>query len=390
MRNTWGTNTRLNHPKKVELVKGNSPTLSPIYQTAKFVVAEHTLFSQQFIYTRISNPTLTQLEKTLAEIQKKEECIVLASGIAAITGMLLSLLKAGDHVIAFREAYKPGRIFIRDILPRYNIHSTTLSLNELDKLEENIISGKTKIIHFESPTNPNLSIADIEKICTIAHKHKILVSMDGTFAGIHQHTEFPIDIMIQSLTKFGNGHGDVVAGSIAASSKIIHEIRHLTILIGATLDPHAAFLIERGLKTYMIRYERQTKTAEEVVRYLSNHPKVKKVYYPGLENHPGHALAKKQMTDMGAMIAFEIDPTVAASADKFCHRLKIIQYAVSLGSTETLIAPTLTFFGDDLTDKDKESIGINKYSLRLSIGLEDAKDIIADLEEALSHSIHLV
>lgn len=388
-RQSWGINTRLNHPDKIELVEGNFPTLSPIYQTAKFVVAEHALFSQQFIYTRISNPTLSQLEKSLAEIQKKEECIVLASGIAAITGMLLGLLKSGDHVIAFREAYKPGRIFIRDILPHYNIESSTLAITELDTLEKNIIPGKTKLIHFESPTNPNLSIADIEKICTIAKKHNVLVSMDGTFAGIHQHTQYPIDIMIQSLTKYGNGHGDVVAGSIASSSKIISQIRAMTILIGATLDPHAAYLIERGLKTYLLRYERQTKTAERVANFLFGHPKIKKVYYPGLENHPGYNLAKKQMTDMGAMISFEIDSTVAASADKFAHRLKIIQYAVSLGSTETLIAPTLTFFGDDLTDKDKVDIGINKYSLRLSVGLEDANDIIADLEEALSHVIKM-
>lgn len=387
LRQSWGLNTRLNHPQKIDLVEGNTPTLSPIYQTAKFVVAEHALFSKQFIYTRISNPTLTQLEKSLAEIQKKEECIVLASGIAAITGMLLGLLKSGDHVIAFREAYKPGRIFIRDILPNYNIHSSTLAITDLEQLEKNIVPGKTKLIHFESPTNPNLSIADIEKICNIAHKHNVLVSMDGTFAGLHQHTQYPIDIMIHSLTKFGNGHGDVVAGAIAASTKIIQQIRSLTILIGATLDPHAAFLVERGLKTYMLRYERQSRTAEEVVDYLCKHPKVKKVYYPGLKEHPGHALAKKQMSHMGAMLSFEIDSSVAVSADKFCHRLNVIQYAVSLGSTETLIAPTLTFFGDDLTDKDKNDLGINKYSLRLSVGLEDAKDIIADLEEALSHVI---
>lgn len=387
-RKSLGINTRLNHPQRIELPDGNVPTLAPIYQTAKFVVAEHTLFSQQFIYTRISNPTLSQLEQSLAEIQNKEECIVLASGIAAITGMILGLLKSGDHMIAFREAYKPGRVFIRDILPRYNINSTTMSLTELDQLEKNIIPGKTKLIHFESPTNPNLTIADIEKICTMAKKNNVLVSMDGTFAGLHQHTQYPIDIMVHSLTKFGNGHGDVVAGSIAASAKIIHEIRSLSILIGATLDPHAAFLIERGLKTYLLRYERQTKTAGEVAEYLVKHPKIKKVYYPGLPDHPGHNLAKKQMKDMGAMLSFEIDDSIAASADKFCHRLKLIQFAVSLGSTETLIAPTHTFFGDDLTEKDKTAMGINKYSLRLSIGLEDAKDIIADLEEALAHTVH--
>jgi methionine-gamma-lyase len=382
-RKVLGPNTKINHPKKVELPEGNLPTISPIYQTAKFVVSETESYGDQFIYTRINNPTTRQLEINLAEVQNKEDCIVVSSGIAAITGMMLALLKQGDHVIAFREAYKPGRIFVRDILPQYGIESSIISITNLDVLESQIKSN-TKLIHFESPTNPNLDIADIDKILSIAKKHNILVSMDGTFAGIHQHTNYPIDIMIQSLTKFGNGHGDVIVGSIAGSSEMIKKIRSMTTLLGATLDPHASYLVERGLKTYFLRYEKQTKNASEIATYLSQHPKIKKVFYPGLETHTGHQLAKKQMKEMGAVISFIIDPSVAESAAKFCHKLNLVQFAVSLGATETLIAPTLQFFGDDLNENEREAIGITKYSIRLSVGLEDAQDIIRDLDLALT------
>lgn len=382
-RSDWSTNTKLNHPKVVSLPEGNRPLLMPIYHSVKFTPSEDFPYWDQFIYSRVSNPTNRQLELTLSELQKREDCVVLGSGIAALTTTFLSLLKAGDHVISFRELYKPARVFIKEFLPRYGVESTFLSLGQIDELEKSIIKGKTKLIHFESPTNPNLDIADIEHILTVAKKHGVLVSMDGTFAGLHQHTSFAVDIMIHSLTKFGNGHGDVLAGSIAGKTELIKVIREMSVFVGACLDPQGANLILRGLKTYMLRYERQTKNAEQVAYYLSTHPKVKIVRYPGLVAHKDHELAKKQMDQMGGIVSFEIDPSVASSADKFCHTLKLIQLAASLGSTESIICPTQTFFGVDLDIKVREEMGINPYSLRLSVGLEDAVDIISDLKEAL-------
>lgn len=382
-RSGWHINTKLNHPVHVELHEGNRPLLSPIYNSSKFTPSENYPYWDQFIYTRVSNPTTRQLELTLAELQKREDCIVMSSGIAGITGTFLAVLQAGDHMITFRELYKPARVYIKEILPRYNISNTIISLSKMDDLEKSIIAGKTKLIHFESPTNPNLDIADINEIIRIARKHKILVSMDGTFAGLHQHTEFDIDIMIHSLTKFGNGHGDVIAGCVAGKKDIIKTIREMSIYIGATLDPQASYLIERGLKTYMLRYERQTKSAIEVAKFLTTHPKIKTVRYPGLEGHANHELAKKQMKDMGAVVAFEIDSNVALSADKFCHKLKLIQLAASLGSAETIIAPTQTFFGLDLNADDRAGVGINTHTLRLSVGLEDPADLITDLKQAL-------
>lgn len=376
-------NTLLNHPPQVEIIEGNRPLLSPVYNSAKFTVADDRSLGEQFLYGRVSNPTTKQLELTLAQLQGKEDCIVMSSGIGALTGTFLGLLSAGDHVITFRELYKPARMFIRDVLPKYGISSSVLSLHELDKLEQHI-RPETKLIHFESPTNPNLVIADIPAILKISRKHKLIVSMDGTFAGLHQHRQFDIDIMIQSLTKFGNGHGDVIAGSIAGKSDIIKKIRETTLYIGAHLDPQAAYLIQRGLKTYMLRYERQTSTAQKVAEYLSSHPNVVTVRYPGLKSDPGYKRAHEQMKDMGAVVSFEIKKEVADSAEKFCHKLELIQLAASLGSTESIIAPTLTFFGTDLTVQEREPMGINTHSVRLSVGLEDSEDIINDLKRALT------
>ncbi len=207
--------------------------------------------------------------------------------------------------------------------------------------------------------------------------------MDGTFAGLHQHTDIDIDLMIHSLTKFGNGHGDVLAGSVAGKKSLIQQIRQMTIMLGATLDPHASNLVERGLKTYLLRYERHAKNAAKVAEFLSTHPKIKKVYYPGLETHRGHELAKKQMSDMGAVVSFILAPSAQMSAEVFAHKLQLIQFAVSLGSTESIICPTNLFFGDDLNATDKEALGISTESLRMSVGLEDAEDIIEDLRQAL-------
>lgn len=383
-RKNWNINTKLNHPVDVILHEGNRPLVQPIYQSAKFAPTETIPYWDQFIYSRVSNPTTRQLELTLAELQNREDCIVLGSGMAALTATFMALLQSGDHIITFRELYKPARTYIREFLPRYHIDNTVLSLSRLEDLEAAIIPGKTKLIHFESPSNPNLDIADINHIIAVARKHGVLVSMDGTFAGLHQHTGFDIDVMIHSLTKFANGHGDVIAGSVAGKAPVIKKIREMSIYIGATPDPHSCYLVERGLKTYMIRYERQTQTSLKIAEFLSTHPKVKNVRYPGLVSHPGYELAKQQMTDMGAVIAFEIDESVATSADKFCHKLKLIQLTVSIGSTESIICSTGLFFSQDLSPEDQREMGINNFSLRLSIGLEDPQDLINDLTRALS------
>lgn len=380
-RKDWMTNTKLNHPEFVALIPGNRPLLQPIYQSAKFTPSEDHPLGDQFIYSRISNPTLRQLEKSLADLQKKEDCIVMSSGIAAITGTFLGLFRSGDHFITFKEIYKPARVFIRDFLPRYGIDATFLNLGNMSDLEAHI-RPETKAIYFESPTNPNLGIADIEALTTLAKKHKLLLIMDATFAGPHQHTEFEIDIVIHSLTKYVNGHGDVIAGSVAGKASLLKVIKEAAGYFGATLDPHAANLILRGLKTYLLRFERQSTTALRIARFLEGHPRVKRVFYPGLESHPSYSLAVKQMKDMGGVIAFELSPD-ALTAEKFCHRVEIFQFTASLGSTESLICPSLLFFGLDLPAEDRSRLGLNERTVRLSIGLEDYDDLVRDLDQAL-------
>lgn len=373
--------TRLTHAPEVKIPVGNKPIVSPLYQTAKFCLHEDHPMSSQYIYTRVSNPTLKELELTLAELQKTEDCIVVGSGMAAITGAILGLMKSGDHIITFLESYRPGRIFIRTTLKRFGISSTVLSLSDLSTLEKSITS-ETRLIYFESPTNPHLGIADIKKIVSIAQKHNVLVMMDATFGGPHQHLDFGIDLLIHSLTKYVNGHGDVIAGSISGKKSLISEIRQMTINLGATLDPHAAFLIQRGLKTFFLRYERAASSAQSIAEFLEEHPRVKRVYYPGLKSHPAHSLAASQMTSMGGILAFELHPE-AGEAISFCHRLNLFQFTASVGSSESLICPSLLFFGDDLSEEEAGSLGLNTHSLRISVGLEHPDDLISDLKSAL-------
>lgn len=385
-RRNWHLNTRLNHPVETELHEGNKPLLQPVYNSAKFTPAEGVPYWDQYIYSRISNPTVRQLELTLAEIQEQDDCIVLSSGIAALSTTFLSVLKSGDHMITFRELYKPARMFIRDYLKRFNITASILSLKDLNQIE-GFITPSTRLIHFESPTNPNLEIANIDLLVNLAKKHNLILSMDGTFAGLHQHHQFDIDIMVQSLTKFANGHGDVIAGAISGKKDIIASIREMSLYLGASIDPQAAYLITRGLKTYHLRYNRQCETALKVAQFLSQHKAVRRVLYPGLESHPQHALAMNQMKDMGAVVSFELDAGSKLTAEKFCHRLKLIQLAASLGSTESIICPTNIFFGQDLSEKDRTEMGINDYSLRLSVGLEEYTDLARDLEAVLDLTI---
>jgi cystathionine beta-lyase/cystathionine gamma-synthase len=382
-RKALGASTRVNHPPEVELTEGNRPILAPIYHSAKFTMSAEKPYWDQFVYTRISNPSLRRLELLLAEMQKKEECLVVSSGIAALTGVFLGVLKSGDHLITFKELYKPARVFIQDYLPRFGIATSILSLKDLDQLDSYIQEGKTKLIHFETPTNPNLEIIDIEKLIKIAHNRGVLVSLDGTFAGLHQHTQFKTDLVMQSLTKYANGHGDVIAGSIAGSATLIKRIRDMSHYLGTTLDPQAANLIERGLKTYYLRYSRQSQSAFKIAEFLEKHPKIKWVRYPGLASHPSHRLAKKQQLEMGGIVSFELQHDLGMNAQDFCHRVGLIQLAASLGSTESLIAPSLTFFGSDLPPDEAQKLLMTPYSLRLSVGLEEPEDLISDLQQAL-------
>ncbi len=381
--------TRLNHPPAVAVPTDNRPLVAPIYQSVKFTFdsveeTERQSLGQRegFQYSRVSNPTLDQLGQTLAELQGRDECLLTASGVAAVNLALLALCKQGDHVVLFAEMYQPTRYMIRRVLARYGVAHTMLSIEDAAGVEQTLASKPTRLVMFESPTNPVLKVADIERITASARKHGALTVLDNTFAGFHNHGQFDIDVFVHSLTKYASGHGDVMGGAVIARSELIAQMRQDFIVIGATLDPHAAFLIQRGLKTYTLRYERQCANALQIARFLETHPRVERVVYPGLSSHPQHQLAQRQMHDFGAMVSIDLKQGVSPVA--FANALKLFVMAASVGSTESLVQPGQLMTPRGLNAQEQQWAAVTDQTMRLSIGVEDAGDLIADLEQALN------
>jgi cystathionine beta-lyase/cystathionine gamma-synthase len=237
------------------------------------------------------------------------------------------------------------------------------------------------VVIFESPTNPVTKIADIGHLTAHAARANALTVMDNTFAGFHNHGEFPVDIFLHSLTKFASGHGDVMGGAIIGNRDLINPMRKDVQSLGPTLDPHAAFLIQRGMRTYCLRYERQCANALAVSRFLETHPKVSRVFYPGLETHPQHLLAKRQMRDFGSVVSFEL--TAPSAGSRFADALKFFSITPSIGSTESLVMPPALLGGQDIPAAQRAASLIGARTVRLSIGIEAVADLIADLAQAL-------
>lgn len=381
--------SRVNHPPPVQVPEDNRPLVAPIYQSVKFTfddVGEARRNSrgerEGFQYSRVSNPTLRQLELTLAELQGRDDCLLTASGVAAISLSLLSLCRQGDHVILFAQMYQPTRHVIRRLLARYGVTHTMLSIDDAAAIERTLEQTPTRLVVFESPTNPALRIADIERIATAARRCGALTLLDNTFAGFHNHGQFDIDIFVHSLTKYASGHGDVMGGAVIARGDLISSMKTDFIVLGATLDPHAAFLIQRGMKTYFLRYERQCTNADRIAKFLAAHPAVASVTYPGLSGDAGHALAMRQMKDMGAVITFDLRPDRIAP-DAFANALRFFAISASLGSTESLVQPGQLMLPRDLDATERRWAGVSETTMRLSVGIEDADDLIDDLRQAL-------
>ena len=381
--------TRLNHPPTVPLPAGNRPVVTPIYQSVKFEfeTVEESVRNWRgeapgFNYLRSSNPNSRQLELTLAGLQGRDDCLVCASGVGVLAQTLLSLTKQGDHVLCFVELYGPTRHLIRRTLARFGVTHTLLSVNDLAGIERVLATTPTRLVMFESPTNPMNRIADIATITRLARAHGALTVMDNTLAGPHQHGQFDVDVFLHSLTKFAAGHGDVMGGALIASAELIGRIRPEFNILGGALDPHAAFLIQRGLKTYALRYRHQTASAQRVAEFLAAHPAVAAVHYPGLPDHPGHALARAQMSDFGAVVSFDLRGGAEAGR-RFAEALQLFAMAASLGATDSLALPSQLLGGRDLDAAQRLLAGMGEGTVRLSIGLEGIDDLIADLTQAL-------
>jgi cystathionine beta-lyase/cystathionine gamma-synthase len=381
--------TLVNHPPAVAVPSDNRPVVAPIHQTVKFEfgTVDDTLRSLRgdrpgFFYSRSSNPTTRQLELTLAELQGREDCVVCSSGVGVIAQSLLSLTKQGDHVLCFIETYGPTRHLIRRTLVKFGVEHTLLSIEDSEAIERVLATRPTRLVIFESPTNPVNKIADITALTRLARTHGALSVLDNTFAGVHQHGQFEVDLFLHSLTKFVSGHGDVMGGAAIGSAALIKTLRPDFTLLGGVLDPHAAFLIQRGLKTYFIRYRAQCQSAQRIAEYLAAHPAVECTHYPGLSTDPGHALARAQMAEFGAVVCFDLRGGAEAGR-RFAEALRLFAMTASLGATESLVMPPQMLGSRDLTEEQQCRSGVGPGTVRLSIGLEDIGDLIEDIEQAL-------
>jgi cystathionine beta-lyase/cystathionine gamma-synthase len=385
--------TLVNHPPDVSPPPGNVPVAAPIYQSVKyeFESIDDTLKMLRgdapgYFYMRASNPTTRQLELTLAQLQGRDDCLASASGVNAIAQTLLSLTKQGDHVLFFIETYGPTRNIIRRLLARFGVENTMLSIEDLAGVENVLASRPTRLVFFESPTNPVTKVADIEKLVALAHRHGALAVIDNTFAGFHQHGEYDLDLFVHSLTKYASGTGDVMGGAVIGRRELIDEMRPDFAVLGAHLDPHAAFLIQRGLKTYFVRYSAQTANAQKIAEFLAAHPSVIRCHYPGLDTHPQAALARKQMKEPGTVVSFDLRDGSEA-ARKFSEGLELFALTASLGSTESLVMPPQLVGSRDFTAEQVRQSAITAGTVRLSIGLEDVGDLISDIDAALEQAI---
>ena len=365
----------------------------PIYQTSTFIFdsAEQggrrfALEEAGYIYTRLGNPTTTVLENKIAALEEGEAGIAMSSGMGAISSTLWTVLKAGDHVVTDKTLYGCTFALMNHGLTKFGVEVTFVDTSNLDEVKK-AMKENTRVVYLETPANPNLKIVDLEGVCKVAHTNpNTLVIVDNTFATpyMQKPLKLGVDVVVHSATKYLNGHGDVIAGLVVTNKELADQIRFVGLkdMTGAVLGPQEAYYIIRGLKTFEIRMERHCKNARTIVDFLNKHPKVEKVYYPGLETHPGYEIAKKQMKDFGAMISFELKGGFEAGK-ALLNNLSLCSLAVSLGDTETLIQHPASMTHSPYTKEEREAAGITDGLVRLSVGLENVEDIIADLEQGL-------
>ena len=365
----------------------------PIYQTSTFIFdsAEQggrrfALEEAGYIYTRLGNPTTTVLENKIAALEEGEAGVAMSSGMGAISSTLWTVLKAGDHVVTDKTLYGCTFALMNHGLTKFGVEVTFVDTSNLDEVKK-AMKENTRVVYLETPANPNLKIVDLEGVCKVAHTNpNTLVIVDNTFATpyMQKPLKLGVDVVVHSATKYLNGHGDVIAGLVVTNKELADQIRFVGLkdMTGAVLGPQEAYYIIRGLKTFEIRMERHCKNARTIADFLNKHPKVEKVYYPGLESHPGYEIAKKQMKDFGAMISFELKGGFEAGKT-LLNNLKLCSLAVSLGDTETLIQHPASMTHSPYTKEEREAAGITDGLVRLSVGLENVEDIIADLEQGL-------
>jgi cystathionine gamma-synthase len=370
-----------------DLEKKNGPLTTPIYQTATFEVADNDeqlrVTPTDHFYTRYGNPTNTVAEQTIAQLEGVDAALTFASGMGAITTTIMALLKSGDHIVAQRDIYGGTTKFFTQWLPKMGIETTLVDTTEYDQ-HARTIRPNTKLLYVESPTNPAVRVVDLKKIATLAREHNLMSMIDATFGTpINQRpSEFGIDLIMHSGTKYLAGHADLICGVVASSRDLIEKIHSTRTTLGNCMDPHASWMLIRGLKTLAVRVARQNDNALRVAEFLSQHDKVRRVHYPFLKSHPQHAIAREQMSGGGGMVSFEVEGT-GDDARRLTESLRLFTLAPSLGGVESLVSiPVLTSHAM-ISASERQKMGVTEQMIRLSVGIENADDLIADLEHAL-------
>ena len=387
-----GFATRQIHAGKHD--NGVGALCTPIYQTSTFefdtVQQGGARFAGQeegYIYSRLGNPSLTQVEEKLAALEGGVAALATASGMGAISSALWSSVEAGDEIVASDTLYGCTFALLNHGMSKFGVGVKFVDFADLAAVKA-ALTEKTKVVYLETPCNPTLKVVDIAEVAKIAHEYNknIRVIVDNTFCSpyIQQPLSLGADVVVHSATKYINGHGDVIAGFVVGSAEFCNEVRMFGLkdMTGAVMDPFCAFLILRGLKTLEIRMQKHCANAKAVAEFLYDHPAVEKVYYPGLIDHPGHDIARRQMRDFGGMLSFEVKGGRAAGV-KLVNALHLVTVAVSLGDAETLIEHPASMTHSTYTEEELAASGIAAGLIRLSVGLENAEDLIADLKQAL-------
>ena len=369
----------------------SGPLATPIVQAATFAFASAAEMRRYldgdpalYLYTRYANPTLDELERSLAALEGAEAGLAFASGMAAISTAVLSLVSAGDEVLASASLYGGTLKLLTGVLPRFGVSGRLLSLGDLARVDQ-LASEKSRLLVIESPTNPTLEIVDIEAVCRAAHARGLAVVVDNTFASpiVQRPLALGADVVMHSLTKSLAGHSDLIGGALVGSRARMDAARAVLKVLGGCLDPHAAFLTLRGLRTLHLRVERQCRTALGLARHFEGHAALRRVLYPGLESHPAHAVARRQMTAFGGVLTLELEGGLAA-AESFYDRLQLVARAASLGGVESLASLPVHTSHHGLDAAALRAAGIDPGMVRLSIGVEDEADLAADIEQALA------
>ncbi len=374
-----------------DLEKRNAPMAQPIYQTSTFKVTDSheqlRVTSTDMFYTRYGNPTHTAVERAIAELEGADAALLFASGMNAITTSILALVKTGDHIVAQRDIYGGVTKFLSAWLPKLGVETTFVDTTDYQQ-HQRAIRPNTKLLYLESPTNPTLRVVDLAKVVAIAREHKLTTFIDATFATpINMRpVDAGIDLVLHSGTKYLSGHTDLICGAAAGRQGLIDTIRQTRTTLGGCMDPHAAFLLLRGIKTLAVRVARQNASALKIAHFLDAHSGVRSVNYPFLEKHPQRALAMQQMNGGGGVVSFEVNGS-GEDAKKMSESLHLFTLAPSLGGVESLVSiPVLTSHAM-ISAEHRQKMGVTDQLVRLSVGIENTDDLIADLDQALKTAV---